>query len=67
MSSISASFGPTKMEIGTKVWFPSVWEIGILDSVLIGNEGRVIAYIIAKDDGSKVAIDMQVAEALDDE
>lgn len=55
------------MEVGTKVWFPSVWEVGTLDSVLLGNNGRVIAYIIAKDDGTKVAIDMQVAEALDDE
>lgn len=55
------------MQVGTKVWFPSVWEVGTLDSVLLGNNGRVIAYIIAKDDGTKVAIDMQVAEAFEDE
>ena len=55
------------MEIGTKVWFPSVWEVGILDSVLVGNSGKVIAYVIKKDDGTKVAIDMQVAEIFEDE
>lgn len=67
MSFTSCSCGPTKMEIGTKVWFPSVWEVGTLDSVLLGNGEQVIAYIIAKDDGTKVAIDMQVAEAFENE
>ena len=55
------------MEIGTKVWFPSVWEVGTLDSVLVGNSGKVIACVIKKEDGTKVAIDMQVAEIFEDE
>jgi hypothetical protein len=47
---------------GTPVWFPSMWELGVLDSVLIGPKGSILAYVIQKSDGSKVAIDMQVVE-----
>lgn len=55
------------LEIGTKVWFPAVWEVGRLDSVLLGNSGNVIAYVIEKEDGTKVAVDMQVTEVFEDE
>lgn len=55
------------LEIGTKVWFPSAWEVGTLDSVLVGGDGRAIAFIIEKEDGTKVAVDMQVAEVFQDE
>ena len=50
------------IKVGTPVWFPTMWELGVLDSVLEGDNGAVIAYIIRKDDGTKVAIDMQVVE-----
>jgi len=53
--------------VGAKVWFPAVWEVGTLDSILLGGNGRVIAYVIKKDDGTKVAVDMQVAEVFEDE
>jgi hypothetical protein len=55
------------LPVGTKVWFPAVWEVGTLDSILLGSNGRIIAYVIKKDDGSKVAVDMQVAEVFEDE
>ncbi len=47
---------------GTPVWFPTMWELGVLDSVLEGPNGVVIAYVIEKTDGTKTAIDMQVVE-----
>lgn len=52
--------------IGQRVFFPSQWTSGILDSVLHDTQNHVIAYIIRLDDGKKVAIDMQIVEALDD-
>lgn len=54
------------IEIGERVWFPSQWDTGILDSILHDTKGNVIAYIIRLDDGKKVALDMQVVERLDD-
>lgn len=47
---------------GTPVWFPCMWELGVLDSVLIGPNNSILAYVIEKTDGTKVAIDMQVVE-----
>ena len=52
--------------VGQRVFFPSHWDSGILDSVLYDTQDNVIAYIIKTDDGKKVAIDMQVVEALDE-
>lgn len=52
--------------IGQRVFFPTQWNSGILDSVLHDTQNHVIAYIIKLDDGKKVAIDMQIVEALDD-
>jgi len=52
--------------IGQRVFFPSQWDSGIMDSVLYDTQGEVIAYIIMLDDGKKVAIDMQVVECLDE-
>ena len=49
-----------------RVVCPSQWSSGILDSVLHDTQNHVIAYIIRLDDGKKVAIDMQIVEALDD-
>jgi hypothetical protein len=61
---------PTKVKlmlpIGQRVFFPSQWNSGILDSVLHDSQNNVIAYIIRLDDGKKVAIDIQIVEALDD-
>jgi hypothetical protein len=54
------------LQIGQRVWFPSDWETGVLDSVLEDTNGQVIAYIVCLDDGSKVAVDMQVVELADD-
>jgi hypothetical protein len=54
------------LPIGQRVFFPSQWNSGILDSVLHDTQNHVIAYIIKLDDGKKVAIDMQIVEALDD-
>jgi hypothetical protein len=54
------------IEVGERVWFPSKWDTGILDSVLEDTQGRIIAYIIRLDDGKKVALDMQIVERLDD-
>lgn len=55
------------LEIGNKVWFPSAWEVGTLDSILVGNDGKALAFIIEKEDGTKIAVDMQVTEVFDDE
>lgn len=52
--------------IGERVFFPSHWDSGILDSVLCDTHDHVIAYIIKLDDGKKVAIDMQLVEPLDE-
>lgn len=57
----------SELKIGTRVWFPAKWECGQVDSILSGENGKVIAYVIAKDNGEKVAVDMQLAEAEDDE
>jgi hypothetical protein len=54
------------LPIGQRVFFPSQWNSGILDSVLHDSQNNVIAYIIRLDDGKKVAIDIQIVEALDD-
>lgn len=54
------------IEVGERVWFPSQWDTGVLDSVLHDTKGNVIAYIIMLDDGKKVALDMQIVERLDD-
>jgi hypothetical protein len=52
--------------MGERVFFPSQWDSGILDSVLYDTYNHVIAYIIKLDDGKKVAIDMQLVESLDE-
>jgi len=52
--------------MGERVFFPSQWDSGILDSVLYDTHDHVMAYIIKLDDGKKVAIDMQLVEALDE-
>jgi hypothetical protein len=52
--------------IGKRVFFPSQWDSGIMDSVLYDAHDHVIAYIIKLDDGKKVAIDMQIVEPLDE-
>jgi len=51
---------------GKRVFFPSQWDSGIMDSVLYDANDNVLAYIIKLDDGKKVAIDMQVVELLDE-
>jgi hypothetical protein len=51
---------------GERVFFPSQWDSGILDSVLYDTRNQVIAYIIKLDDGKKVAIDMQLVDILDE-
>jgi hypothetical protein len=51
---------------GKRVFFPSHWDSGIMDSVLYDAHNNVIAYIIKLDDGKKVAIDMQIVEPLDE-
>ena len=53
---------PGFLPIGTPVWFPSKWECGTVDSILSGPQGTVLAYVIKKEDGTKVAIDMQTIE-----
>lgn len=55
------------IEQGTLMMFPTKWEYGRLDSALTDSYGNVIAYIMLLDDGTKVAVDMTMAEALDDE
>jgi hypothetical protein len=52
--------------MGERVFFPSHWDSGILDSVLYDTHNQVIAYIIKLDDGKKVAIDMQLVDILDE-
>lgn len=52
--------------IGQRVFFPSQWDSGILDSILHDTQDNVIAYIIELDNGKKVAIDMQLVEPLDE-
>lgn len=52
--------------IGERVWFPSQWDTGILDSILHDTSGGIIAYVILLENGKKVALDMQVVERLDD-
>jgi hypothetical protein len=52
--------------LGERVFFPSQWDSGILDSVLHDTGGLIIAYIIKLDCGKKVAIDCQMVEPLDD-
>lgn len=54
------------IDIGERVWFPSQWDTGVLDSILQDTKGHVIAYVIRLDDGKKVALDMQIVERLDD-
>lgn len=54
------------IDIGERVWFPSEWDTGILDSILHDANGNVIAYVILLDNGKKVALDMQIVERLDD-
>jgi hypothetical protein len=54
------------LPIGQRVFFPSQWDSGILDSVLHDTQNHVIAYIILLDNGKKVAIDMQIVEPLYD-
>jgi len=51
--------------IGRRVWFPVEWEQGTLDSILVGNDREVIAYIIRRDDGRIFALDMQSRELED--
>lgn len=55
------------LERGTPMMFPTQWEYGTLDSALTDSYGNVIAYIMELADGSKVAVDMSMAEAIDDE
>ena len=55
------------IEKGTLMMFPTAWEYGRLDSALTDSYGNVIAYIMELDDGSKVAVDMSMAEELDGE
>jgi hypothetical protein len=50
------------LPLGTQVWFPSKWECGTIDSILSGPGGTILAYVIKKEDGTKVAIDMQTVE-----
>ncbi len=54
------------LERGTLLMFPVKWETGRLDSILNDSYGNLIAYVVEKDDGTKVAIDMQVVELLDE-
>jgi hypothetical protein len=53
--------------IGQRVWFPSKWECGTLDSVLEGNDGKALAYVILRDNGKYHAVDMQTVEIKDAE
>ena len=55
------------IEQGTLMMFPVKWEYGHLDSALTDSYGNVIAYIMELADGSKVAVDMSMAEELDGE
>lgn len=53
------------LPVGTPIWFPAKWECGVIDSILAGPGGKVMAYVVKREDGSKVAIDMQVAEEVE--
>lgn len=46
--------------VGQPVHFPVQWERGVLDSVLSGPRGEVLAYIIRRADGSVLTIDNQM-------
>ena len=48
--------------IGKRFWFPSKWECGTLDSVLEGDNGKVFAYVILRDNGKYHTVDMQIVE-----
>lgn len=48
--------------IGKRVWFPIQWEQAEVDSVLTGGANDVIAYILRRDDGTLIAIDVQMRE-----
>jgi hypothetical protein len=48
--------------VGKKVWFPVEWEQAEVDSILTGIENEVIAYILRRDNGQIVAIDVQMRE-----
>jgi hypothetical protein len=48
--------------VGQKVWFPVEWEQAEVDSVLTGIDNEVIAYILRRDNGQLVAIDVQMRE-----
>lgn len=48
--------------IGKRVWFPVEWEQAEVDSILTGPKDDVIAYILRRDDGTLVCIDMQMRE-----
>lgn len=48
--------------VGQKVWFPVQWEQAEVDSILTGNDNEVIAYILRRDSGQLVAIDVQMRE-----
>ena len=54
------------MRIGSRVWFPSDWNVGTLDNVLHDHSGNVLAYVLLLDNGEKAAVDMQTAEPFDD-
>lgn len=48
--------------VGQKVWFPVQWEQAEVDSILTGTDNEVIAYILRRDNGQLVAIDVQMRE-----
>jgi hypothetical protein len=48
--------------VGQKVWFPVEWEQAEVDSILTGSDNEVIAYILRRDNGQLVAIDVQMRE-----
>lgn len=45
--------------IGKRVWFPKEWEEGTVDSILKDGNGQALAYIIRRDNGKLIAVDMQ--------
>lgn len=48
--------------VGQKVWFPIDWEQATIDSVLTGGNNEIIAFILLRNDGNLVAIDMQTSK-----
>jgi hypothetical protein len=48
--------------VGQKVWFPVQWEQAEVDSILTGTDDDVIAYILRRENGQLVAIDVQMRE-----